>query len=60
MPGAILEAGEGGEVSWVTFEVHSRRRAQLIDITDKVAEAVESSASQTASARSSFRIPPPA
>jgi secondary thiamine-phosphate synthase enzyme len=30
-------------VSWVTFEVHSRRRAQLIDITDKVAEAVVSS-----------------
>jgi secondary thiamine-phosphate synthase enzyme len=30
-------------VSWVTFEVHSRRRAQLIDITDKVAEVVRSS-----------------
>jgi secondary thiamine-phosphate synthase enzyme len=27
-------------VSWVTFEVKTRRRAQLIDITDKVAEAV--------------------
>jgi secondary thiamine-phosphate synthase enzyme len=30
-------------VSWVTFEVHSRRRAQLIDITDQVAEAVKGS-----------------
>jgi secondary thiamine-phosphate synthase enzyme len=30
-------------VSWQTFEVHSGRRAQLIDITDKVAAAVESS-----------------
>ena len=30
-------------MSWQTFEVHSRRRAQLIDITDKVSAVVESS-----------------
>jgi len=31
-------------VSWVTFEVRSGRRAQLVDITDRVAEAVSRSA----------------
>jgi secondary thiamine-phosphate synthase enzyme len=30
-------------VSWVTFEVNSRRRAQLIDITERVSEAVQRS-----------------
>jgi secondary thiamine-phosphate synthase enzyme len=30
-------------VSWLTFEVKSSRRAQLIDITERVAEAVERS-----------------
>jgi secondary thiamine-phosphate synthase enzyme len=28
-------------VSWTTFEVKTRRRAQLVDITQRVAEAVE-------------------
>jgi secondary thiamine-phosphate synthase enzyme len=31
-------------VSWVTFEVRTRRRAHLVDITDQVAEAVRQSA----------------
>jgi secondary thiamine-phosphate synthase enzyme len=31
-------------VSWVTFEVRTRRRAHLVDITDRVAEAVRQSA----------------
>jgi secondary thiamine-phosphate synthase enzyme len=31
-------------VSWVTFEVRTRRRAHLVDITDRVAEAVRRSA----------------
>jgi secondary thiamine-phosphate synthase enzyme len=31
-------------VSWVTFEVRTGRRAQLVDITDRVAEAVSRSA----------------
>jgi len=30
-------------VSWTSFEVHTRRRAQLVDITDKVAGAVAAS-----------------
>jgi secondary thiamine-phosphate synthase enzyme len=30
-------------VSWVTFEVRTARRAQLVDITERVAEAVEKS-----------------
>jgi secondary thiamine-phosphate synthase enzyme len=30
-------------VSWLTFEVTTRRRAQLVDITKRVAEAVERS-----------------
>src|SRR4029077_20404464 len=41
--GAILDAGEDGDVSWLAFEVQSRRRAQLVDITEKVAEAVDRS-----------------
>jgi secondary thiamine-phosphate synthase enzyme len=28
-------------VSWLTFEVSTRRRAQLVDITERVAQAVE-------------------
>jgi secondary thiamine-phosphate synthase enzyme len=28
-------------VSWVTFEVSTRRRTQLVDITERVGEAVE-------------------
>jgi secondary thiamine-phosphate synthase enzyme len=31
-------------VGWVTFEVRTRRRAHLVDITDRVAEAVRQSA----------------
>ena len=31
-------------MSWVTFEVRTGRRAQLVDITDRVAEAVSRSA----------------
>ncbi|HEX9364250.1 MAG TPA: secondary thiamine-phosphate synthase enzyme YjbQ [Candidatus Dormibacteraeota bacterium] len=31
-------------MSWVTFEVRTRRRAHLVDITDQVAEAVRQSA----------------
>jgi len=31
-------------VNWVTFEVRTGRRAQLVDITDRVAEAVSRSA----------------
>ena len=30
-------------MSWVSFEVGTRRRAQLVDITERVAEAVEKS-----------------
>jgi len=30
-------------VNWVTFEVRTARRAQLVDITERVAEAVEKS-----------------
>lgn len=30
-------------MSWVTFEVSTRRRAQLVDITERIAEAVEKS-----------------
>jgi secondary thiamine-phosphate synthase enzyme len=30
-------------VSWLTFEVSTRRRAQLVDITERVAQAVERS-----------------
>lgn len=30
-------------MSWVSFEVTTRRRAQLVDITERVAEAVEKS-----------------
>jgi secondary thiamine-phosphate synthase enzyme len=30
-------------MSWVTFEVHTLRRAQLVDITERVAAAVEQS-----------------
>ena len=30
-------------MSWTSFEVHTRRRAQLVDITDKVAGAVAAS-----------------
>lgn len=30
-------------MSWVTFEVTTRRRAQLVDITERIAEAVEKS-----------------
>ena len=30
-------------MSWVTFEVRTARRAQLVDITERVAEAVEKS-----------------
>ena len=30
-------------MSWLTFEVSTRRRAQLVDITERVAKAVESS-----------------
>jgi len=30
-------------VSWLAFEVQTRRRAQLVDITEKVAEAVDRS-----------------
>ena len=33
-------------MSWVTFQVATRRRAQLIDITERVAEAVEKSGVQ--------------
>jgi secondary thiamine-phosphate synthase enzyme len=30
-------------VSWISFQVTTRRRAQLVDITERVAEAVEKS-----------------
>jgi secondary thiamine-phosphate synthase enzyme len=30
-------------VSWVAFDVHTSRRSQLLDITERVAEAVERS-----------------
>ena len=30
-------------MTWMSFEVHTRRRAQLVNITDKVSEAVERS-----------------
>ena len=30
-------------MTWMTFEVHTRRRSQLIDITEKIAEAVDTS-----------------
>ena len=30
-------------MSWVTFDVGTRRRAQLVDITERIAEAVEKS-----------------
>jgi thiamine phosphate synthase YjbQ (UPF0047 family) len=30
-------------VTWVTFDVTTRRRSQLVDITQRVAEAVEGS-----------------
>jgi secondary thiamine-phosphate synthase enzyme len=30
-------------VSWVAFDVHTSRRSQLVDITERVAEAVERS-----------------
>jgi secondary thiamine-phosphate synthase enzyme len=30
-------------VSWMAFEVHTTRRSQLVDITEKVAEAVDRS-----------------
>ena len=30
-------------MSWLTFEVSTRRRAQLVDITERVAQAVERS-----------------
>ncbi len=32
-----------GAVSWLTFEVRTTRRAQLLNITERVAEAVERS-----------------
>lgn len=33
-------------MSWVTFQVATRRRAQLVDITERVSEAVEKSGVQ--------------
>ena len=38
----LLDTG-GAIVSWVSFEVRTGRRAQLVDITDRVAEAVRRS-----------------
>jgi secondary thiamine-phosphate synthase enzyme len=38
--GALLD---DSEVSWTSFQVTTRRRAQLVDITERVAEAVERS-----------------
>ena len=37
---ALLDTG-GANVSWVSFEVRTGRRSQLVDITQRVAEAVE-------------------
>jgi secondary thiamine-phosphate synthase enzyme len=39
--GAALD--DDARVSWLTFEVSTRRRAQLVDITERVAQAVERS-----------------
>jgi secondary thiamine-phosphate synthase enzyme len=35
--------GDDALVSWVTFEVRTTRRAQMVDITERVAHAVEGS-----------------
>jgi secondary thiamine-phosphate synthase enzyme len=35
--------GDDARVSWVTFEVRTTRRAQMVDITERVAHAVEGS-----------------
>jgi secondary thiamine-phosphate synthase enzyme len=37
---------DGAQMSWVTFEVRTARRAQLVDITERVREAVEKSGVQ--------------